>query len=84
MGRWIRYYELRKGQLLHRYPSWMSLKLHIILEKLIEKTPRIAYSNRFIRLINNFFHGIVCGYSLPDILRFLGYRSFMSTARDRE
>jgi len=56
----------------HRYPSWMSLKLHLSLESLIKKTPMsLIERNILVACVYHFMFGLICGYPLREIIRFI-------------
>ena len=69
--RWVAY-NLVKTDCFHRYPDWMNLHLHVILEDLLGKLPEsIKFGNPLTRTIYHFLHGLICAYPLNEILQFI-------------
>ena len=56
----------------HRYPDWMSLSLHLALEKMVKKVPAfLRERNVAVGCFYHFVFGLICGYSLREIFRFI-------------
>ena len=55
---------------MHRYPKWMGLKLHIVLEGLMHRLPEYALQSR----VNDVMRGWMCNYSMREIVWFLKRR----------
>ncbi len=53
----------------HQYPSWMSFRMHITLERLMYHIPVIFRRNPATNFLYNFIYGVMCCYPLIDVLR---------------
>ena len=53
---------------MHRYPKWMGLKVHIVLEEVMDRAPLELRPKLYMYHI---VHGWLCNYSMREILRFL-------------
>ena len=54
----------------HRYPGWMPLSLHLVLEGLMVPFREVV-SIVSLWELHDFIHGAICGYPLRDILRYI-------------
>ena len=57
--------------IVHRMPDWMSLKLHLTLEKLINKIPHPMRTLPIIGHFYHLFHGLICAIPIKRITPFL-------------
>ena len=57
-------------EMKHRYPGWMPLKLHIILEGFMDK---LKWGIEIISLweIYDFLYGVICGYPQREIVNYI-------------
>lgn len=58
----------------HRIPERMTLSMHLAVEKLLlDHYSEIFQTHRFkiFRPFLNFIHGIICGYGLTEIMRYI-------------
>ena len=55
---------------MHRYPRWMGLKLHIVLEGLMHRLPEWILQSR----VNDVVRGWTCNYSMSEIVWFIKRR----------
>lgn len=53
----------------HQYPSWMSFRTHITLERVMYYVPGIFFRNPVTRFLYSFIYGVLCCYPLIDVLR---------------
>lgn len=53
----------------HQYPSWMSFRTHITLERLMYHVPDIFFRNPVTRFLYYFIYGVLCRYPLIEVLR---------------
>lgn len=53
----------------HQYPSWMSFRTHITLERLMHRVPSIFFTNPVTRFLYSFIYGVLCCYPLIEVLR---------------
>jgi len=60
----------RRVKVGHRYPGWMPLKLHLVLEGLMVPFREVV-SIVSLWELHDFIHGAICGYPLRDILRYI-------------
>ena len=61
--------------IMHRFPRWMPVSVHICLEKVIRIRLRHdvlkkVYVTWFV-VPHHIFHGLICDYSMRDIIRFI-------------
>ncbi len=69
---------------MHRCPSWMPLRMHLCLEKLLSQIPfrsrsRPAFFSSRVSIPYHIIHGLICDYAMKDIVKFiqsLGDRRF--------
>ncbi len=53
----------------HQYPSWMSFRTHVTLERLMYHVPDVVFRNPVTRFLYNFIYGVMCRYPLIEVLR---------------
>ncbi len=53
----------------HQYPSWMSFRTHITLERVMYHVPSIFFTNPVTIFLYNFIYGMLFRYPLIEILR---------------
>jgi len=51
----------------HRYPWWLGLKAHIVIEKMLQRLPRKSRLSAPVHIM----HGWICDYSMRDIIKYL-------------
>ena len=60
---------------MHRYPRWMSIRMHLCLEKIILKIIQLDPHRKtyFAKagIPMHIFHGIICDYPMKEIIDFL-------------
>ena len=54
----------------HRIHEWMPLKLHLLLEAILIKTPRFMAHNRILGRLYSLIHGKICAYTTQEIKDF--------------
>jgi len=59
------------GMQVHRYPSWMGLKIHLVLEELLCRLPRKGMLSVPVHIV----HGWICDYNMREIVRYLMNRT---------
>ncbi len=66
------WYKLERATEYHRFPDWMTLRLHLVLEGLMSKIQIFNTSkNRILRALYDFPHGLICGYSMKEMLQWM-------------
>lgn len=59
---------------MHRYPSWMPLRMHLCLEKILDTiwiSPEEKLYFSSLAIPYHIIHGLVCDYAMKDIIKFI-------------
>jgi hypothetical protein len=55
----------------HRFPDWMPLSMHLLVERMLGFFPSSLFRNRFFGPLRHLIHGLICAYSLSEITEFV-------------
>lgn len=55
----------------HRFPNWMPLKLHLIIEGIINRLPVALFKIKTFNILMIIIHGKTCAYTTQEIKDFI-------------
>lgn len=56
--------------IMHRYPRWLGLTRHLVLERICHQLPR----NGWRSVLKHILHGLICDYNMREIIKYLRWK----------